>query len=121
MITLTSEQLKQNELSLAIAKCIADDGDVRDLLTYLNLQPTSQAFALAAQAAALVLAAHDLGQTVEAIRVPRLNGNGHKPPRKPSQKTAAPKSGRIYRCKTCSAGPWPTYKELIAHKQELHP
>ena len=118
MITLTPTQIKHDQLAQAITKCISDDGDVRDLLAELNLLPSTQAIALAGQSALLTLLAHNLSyQTVDVPAAARHH-NGHKPPRK---KKAGLGSGRTYRCNKCSAGPWPTYAEQIAHKKEAHP
>jgi hypothetical protein len=99
MITLTPEQIKRIELATAVGDALADNAAVRHTLEALDMQPTSQAFELAAGSAVAVLIAHDLGysndevahKTRPAITV-SLNGNGRQPKGRTQKKRASPKA-----------------------------
>lgn len=131
MITLTAEQLAQQDLARAIATVLhEDEGAVAEAVQALKLKPTAEAWAHAAGAMVNVLLAYDAGLTFAPPR-PLLSHNGDhqaekKKPRakrKNKRKTeplATVKLQKLYNCKTCGAGPFNGRGELIAHQKAEH-
>ena len=61
MISITGLQIQHHQLAVAMADAMADNASVSAALGDLDMQPTSTAWAFAANAALAVLLAHDLG------------------------------------------------------------
>ena len=128
MISLTPQQIKQHQLTDAIADTLADSAIVQSALDALDMQPSSMALEHAACAAVSVLLAHDLGYSNDEIaRQPRqvavgLNGHGKAKRAAPKAKAGSPLKGRKQHKEKCSiCSKMIAVSRMPRHLEKKHP